>query len=154
MEKFAKISKSSTMTNMPDVKDIISLIQATPSKEDVELVTKAYEFAQTAHSNHKRYSGEPYFIHLVETAKTLAEFGMGSKTIAAGLLHDSIEDTEVTEEIIKLIGGRIKPIYGPLVVEPKNSLSDITKAKNLLNWEPKISFEDGLKESVDWFRKV
>ena len=89
------------MTNMPDVKDIISLIQATPSKEDVVLVTKAYEFAQTAHSNHKRYSGEPYFIHLVETAKTLAEFGMGSKTIAAGLLHDSIEDTEVTEEIIK-----------------------------------------------------
>ncbi|MCH7756640.1 HD domain-containing protein [Patescibacteria group bacterium] len=86
---------------MPNVKDIISLMQTPPSKEGTELITKAYEFAQKAHKDHKRYSEEPYFTHLVETAKTLAEFGLGPKTISAGLLHDTIEDTKTTGETIE-----------------------------------------------------
>ena len=78
----------------------------------MELIIKAYDFAQIAHSDHKRYSGEPYFIHLVETAKTLAEFGMGPRTIAAGLLHDTIEDTDTTEETIKKeFGDEIQNIF-------------------------------------------
>lgn len=76
-------------------------MQTPPSKEGAELITKAYEFAQKAHKDHKRYSEEPYFTHLVETAKTLAEFGLGPKTISAGLLHDTIEDTKTTGETIE-----------------------------------------------------
>lgn len=85
---------------MPDVQDILSLMNG-PSKEDAALVEKAYNFAAHAHRDHKRFSGEPYLVHLVETAKGLAKLGMSAKTIAAGLLHDSIEDVGVKPEQIE-----------------------------------------------------
>lgn len=69
--------------------------------EDEALVEKAYVFAEHAHKNHKRYSGEPYFTHPAAVAKQLAEFGMDAATIAAALLHDSIEDVGVTPEEIE-----------------------------------------------------
>lgn len=69
-----------------------------PRVEDVALVERAYAFAKDRHKDHKRMSGEPYFVHLYETAFALAEMGMGARTIAAGLLHDSIEDVGVTRE--------------------------------------------------------
>ncbi len=83
-----------------DVKDITSLMQS-PSAENIALVEKAYNFAADAHKEHKRMSGEPYLVHLVETAKSLAELGMGATTIAAGLLHDSVEDVGVKPETIE-----------------------------------------------------
>lgn len=81
-------------------KDIIGNMDA-PGKDDQELVRKAFEFAKEAHKDHKRYSGEPYFLHLFETAKNLAKLGMGGPTIAAGLLHDSLEDVGISEEQIE-----------------------------------------------------
>ncbi|MDP6527843.1 MAG: HD domain-containing protein [Candidatus Pacebacteria bacterium] len=90
-----------------ELKEILNLMSS-PTKEDVALVTKAYDFAKEAHKGHKRYSGEPFFNHLSETAKGLATIGMGPRTIAAGLLHDSIEDTDVTgEEIEKDFGKEV-----------------------------------------------
>ncbi|MDB5225556.1 MAG: (p)ppGpp synthetase SpoT/RelA, pyrophosphokinae [Candidatus Adlerbacteria bacterium] len=85
---------------MPTLKDITDKMSA-PTKADKALVEKAYNFVAEAHKDHKRFSGEPYLLHLVETAKGLAELGMSAKTVAAGLLHDSIEDVGVTPEIIK-----------------------------------------------------
>lgn len=82
---------------MASVKEITSLMSS-PSKEDVALITKAYAFAEKAHEGLKRYSGEPFFVHVFATGKKLAEFGMGAKTIAAGLLHDVVEDTQATRE--------------------------------------------------------
>ncbi len=70
-------------------------------KEGVALVEKAYAFAEEAHKEHKRFSGDPYFDHLSETAYLLADIGMSSKTVAAGLLHDSIEDVGVAPETIE-----------------------------------------------------
>ena len=84
---------------MPTLKDITDKMSA-PSKADRALVEKAYTFVAEAHKDHKRFSGEPYLVHLVETVKGLAELGMSAKTVAAGLLHDSIEDVGVTPEQI------------------------------------------------------
>ncbi len=70
------------------------------SPQDESLIRKAYAFAEHAHANHTRMSGEPYFTHLFETAKSLAEIGMGAKTVATGLLHDAIEDVGVSSETI------------------------------------------------------
>lgn len=81
-------------------KEIIQKMDS-PSKEDQELVTKAFNFAKEAHKDHQRYSGEPYFIHLFETAKNLADLGMGATTIAAGLLHDVLEDVGIKDETIE-----------------------------------------------------
>jgi GTP pyrophosphokinase len=82
------------------LKEIFSLADYL-SKEDKKLVEKAYYFAKEAHKEQKRKSGEPYFIHLIETAKNLASIKMDAVTISAGLLHDSIEDGVATDEEIK-----------------------------------------------------
>ncbi len=80
---------------MTTVKEIIGeMTGATP--EDVAIIEKAYEFSKKAHAGQTRYSGEPYFIHPAATAKTLAEYGMDATTIAAGLLHDAVEDGRVS----------------------------------------------------------
>ncbi|OGI57017.1 hypothetical protein A3B85_02650 [Candidatus Nomurabacteria bacterium RIFCSPHIGHO2_02_FULL_37_13] len=86
---------------MANVKEIINLIVGGVNKKEEELINKAYEFAKKTHEDQKRLSGEPYFIHPFETAKILAKFGMDTQTIAAGLLHDTLEDTKITEEEIK-----------------------------------------------------
>ncbi len=85
---------------MPTVKDIWERM-GSPTAEDKALVEKAFNFVLEAHKDHKRLSGEPYLIHLVETAKGLADLGMSAKTIAAGLLHDSIEDVNVQPETLE-----------------------------------------------------
>ncbi|MCF7831676.1 MAG: RelA/SpoT family protein [Candidatus Pacebacteria bacterium] len=92
------------MTKLPHI--ISQLQNATP--EDIDLVTRAYHYAEKAHADQKRFSGEPYFLHLEETALILAEWKMDSTTVAAGLLHDIIEDTSVTEKDIEKEFG--KPI--------------------------------------------
>lgn len=85
---------------MSDLKSIQSHLSSN-QKEDAALVEKAYLFAENAHKDQKRYSGEPYFTHLAAVAEMLADMGMGAKTVAAGLLHDSIEDTNTTIATIR-----------------------------------------------------
>ena len=79
---------------------------------------KAYEFGQNKHRGQKRKSGEPYFNHCMAVAKTLADWNMDITTIIAGLLHDTIEDTNVTIEDLKLK-------FGEDVSELVNGLSKI-----------------------------
>lgn len=67
-------------------------------EENIKLITDAYEFAEKMHKPQFRKSGEPYVIHVLHVAKILADLRTGPKTIAAGLLHDVIEDCDVTEE--------------------------------------------------------
>ena len=83
---------------MSNVEEIINLVQIKINKEEEELIKKAYKFAEHAHAGQKRLSGEPYFTHVVETAQILARLRMDADTIAAGLLHDVLEDTKTTEE--------------------------------------------------------
>jgi len=83
-----------------DVNNLISLLNNS-SGEEKELVKKAYEFAKAAHQEQKRLSSEPYFNHLYATAKNIAELGMDATTVAAGLLHDTLEDTKTKPETIE-----------------------------------------------------
>jgi GTP pyrophosphokinase len=88
------------METVKSLRDILNaLIDKTP--EGQELVSRAYEFAKEAHKEQKRYSGAPYFVHLSEVGFSLAEIGMDAPTVAAGLLHDSIEDVWVTPEMMR-----------------------------------------------------
>lgn len=91
---------------MTPVKEITALMKDA-SEEDKALVEKAYLFAQEAHKDDKRYSGEPYFVHPSATAKILAELGMDAATIAAGLLHDAIEDGKASAETVKQEFGEV-----------------------------------------------
>jgi GTP pyrophosphokinase len=89
------------MKQINDINEIYSQLKKPPSLEEKKLLQKAYNKAYSAHNNQKRASGEPYFNHVFATAKNLAIFGLDSVTVAAGLLHDTIEDTPVTEEEIE-----------------------------------------------------
>ena len=82
---------------MTTVKEIVGAMSGA-SPADIAFVEKAYEYAKNAHEGQTRYSGEPYFIHPAATAKVLAEYGMDATTIAAGLLHDAVEDGRVSRE--------------------------------------------------------
>lgn len=77
--------------------------------ENIELIQKAYDFAYEHHKGQFRKSGGPYVIHVIQVANTLAEMHCGPKTIAAGLLHDTVEDCEgvTTETITELFGEEI-----------------------------------------------
>ncbi len=86
------------------VQEIINLMDS-PSKQERDLIFKAFNFAELAHKDQKRFSGDPYFVHPYETAKTLAELKMSATTISAGLLHDTLEDGDVSEEEIEEIFG-------------------------------------------------
>lgn len=87
-----------------DIKEIFNLAGELKPQEK-KLIEEAYIFAEKAHEGQKRMSGEPYFVHVFETAKNLARFGMDTKTITAGLLHDSIEDIPILkEEVCKKFG--------------------------------------------------
>src|SRR3989344_3981532 len=76
-------------------------ISKTPLGQTTPLIEKAYVFANKAHLGHKRKNGEPYINHCIETARTLIDWKLDESTIAAGLLHDVVEDTPVTEEELK-----------------------------------------------------
>jgi guanosine-3',5'-bis(diphosphate) 3'-pyrophosphohydrolase len=69
--------------------------------DDLEIIRKAWEFCLQQHEGQKRASGEPYVIHPLEVGQVLAELKMDSTAIAAGLLHDAVEDTDVTSPIAK-----------------------------------------------------
>ncbi len=77
-------------------RDLLHQMRENRPNDDLELVRKAYEFSQKNHSGQQRASGEPYLVHPLEVALVLAEMKMDSVAVAAGLLHDSVEDTSVT----------------------------------------------------------
>lgn len=79
---------------------LLNKIESNCNTVDKDLIIKAYNFSYAAHKEQKRESGEPYIIHPLEVACILAEMGLDTSTIVAGLLHDVIEDTVYTFEDI------------------------------------------------------
>jgi len=77
-------------------RDLMKRMQANRPNDDLELVKKAYDYSMKNHAGQSRASGEPYLVHPLEVALVLAEMKMDSVAVAAGLLHDSVEDTSVT----------------------------------------------------------
>ena len=82
-------------------RDLLRKIRAYRPNDDLALVKKAYEFSLEHHTGQTRASGEPYLVHPLEVATVLAEMRLDTTAIVAGLLHDSVEDTQVTVEEIK-----------------------------------------------------
>jgi len=83
------------------IDQIINKVKENDLKADTDLLKLAYDFAQKAHNNQKRKTGEPYIQHSLHTAFVLAQIKADLNTVIAGLLHDIPEDTEYTLEDIK-----------------------------------------------------
>ena len=93
---------------------------ATKHRKRVEIITKAFNFANQAHKGIKRRSGEPYIMHPIAVASIVCnEIGLGSTSICAALLHDVVEDTDYTVE-------DIENIFGPKIAQIVNGLTKIS----------------------------
>lgn len=83
-----------------DFEDLLKILPDTYSVVDRDLIKSAYEFAEAAHRGQKRASGEPYITHCTAVAFILAELKVPAVVIAAALLHDTIEDTDITHNAL------------------------------------------------------
>jgi GTP diphosphokinase / guanosine-3',5'-bis(diphosphate) 3'-diphosphatase len=92
-------SKQATYTQ--ELQQVIKSLRANHPKADIGLVERAFTAAEAAHSQQLRKSGEPYISHPVAVAQILADLGIGATTIAAALLHDTVEDTPYSLEKLK-----------------------------------------------------
>ncbi|MEE0265132.1 MAG: HD domain-containing protein, partial [Acutalibacteraceae bacterium] len=96
---------SETMVHYQDFEELLRMISESGKEYNLELINKAYELASEAHGDQRRVSGVPYILHPTSVACILVELGMDSESIVAALLHDVVEDTEITiEEISKVYG--------------------------------------------------
>ena len=90
---------------------LLATVRANRPQDDLSIIEKAYEFSLQHHAGQQRASGEPYVLHPLEVAQVLAEIRLDSTAIAAGLLHDAVEDTPVTsQEIATLFGEQVAHI--------------------------------------------
>lgn len=104
---------------------------------DEKLLIKVYNFAKEAHKEQKRDSGQPYFIHPLEIALAISEFKLDENSIIAGLLHDTVEDTNTT----------LKDIEKEFGVEVSYLVNGLTKIEN-------AKFESKTEKNAENFRKL
>ncbi|MFC6005805.1 RelA/SpoT family protein [Angustibacter luteus] len=85
----------------PVLEPLLRAVRATHPKADVSVIERAYEVAELAHRGQQRNSGDPYITHPLAVATILAELGMTEATLAAALLHDTVEDTDYTLDTLR-----------------------------------------------------
>jgi len=114
------------------LEDLLNII-STYSKEEVDKIMKAYNYANDLHKGQYRQSGEEYIIHPLTVAYILAELGADSDTICAGLLHDTLEDTNTTkEEIAENFGSDVANLVDGVTKISKMNFSS-KQEQNLAN---------------------
>jgi len=99
-------AKPQDLDHKAALEELFRLIKAYNANVDIAAIQAAYEYAEKAHRNQKRFSGEPYIVHPLEVAKILAQLELDPETIMAGLLHDVVEDTGITLEDIQVKFGK------------------------------------------------
>ncbi len=123
--KVLKINGGYPLHTFEDIEEIYSTYIT--SEKDKAKIREAYDFIMTKHEGQLRKSGEPYYHHLLEVAYILAKLQSGPKTIAAGFLHDVVEDTDTTiEDIRKNWGSEVAMIVDSLTKIQRLKLSKIT----------------------------
>src|SRR5690554_7661664 len=80
---------------------LLKTVRTNDPKADLDIIERAYARAEEAHRGQQRRSGEPYITHPVAVAQILAELGIGPKTLAAALLHDTVEDTDYSLDMLR-----------------------------------------------------
>ena len=102
---------SSPASKIPSVDSIVEELVKHCPDADVAMVRRAYDYASAAHAGQLRLSGDPYILHPASVALTLAKMGFDEHTVAAGLLHDTVEDTDSSiDELDELFGEQVADI--------------------------------------------
>ena len=106
----------------PEIEPLVRALRANHPKADVSLIERAYATAEKAHRGQMRKSGEPYITHPVAVATILAEVGMTSPTLAAALLHDTVEDTDYRLE-------QLTADFGPAIAQLVDGVTKLDKIR-------------------------
>lgn len=115
------LTEESQAEKLPEnIDELIEKIRGVYPASDLELIRRAYEFSERAHSGQIRRSGEPYISHPLGVAAILADLTLDTSTIATGLLHDTVEDTSVTLK-------DIETHFGPTVAQLVDGVTKISK---------------------------
>jgi len=122
---------------MVELEEIIKNIQEYSSDADVDLIKRAYQFAQKKHRGQTRKSGEAYFSHPLEVAKILTTLRLDIVTIASGILHDIIEDTSATLD-------ELKDKFSPEIADLVEGVTKIGK----------LTFRSDIEKQAENFRKM
>ena len=127
------------MSEIKDVTidDIVKRMKQNNKKADTKIIIRAYEYAKSHHGDQLRKSGEPYIIHPIQVAYILATLELDESTICAALLHDVVEDTDVTNE-------DIKKQFGEEIAE---MVAGVTKLSNM-------QFTSVEEQQVEDYRKM
>ncbi len=105
------------------IEKIIKKMKENNRKSDSNLIQRAYDFAKINHKEQKRMSGEEYIIHPLSVAYILADLELDDSTIASALLHDVVEDTDIThEDIVNEFGEEIADMVDGVTKLRKNSI--------------------------------
>ena len=115
----------------------LELIQKTYPRDEADVLTRAFYFAKEAHTGQKRASGEEYFIHPCAVAQILIDLGMDAATVSAAFLHDTIEDTYVSES-------DIKKEFGDEILELVKGVTKLDR----------IEFKSQEEEQAENFKKI
>jgi len=130
-------------------KDLQALLENLydPQPNDLGLIERAYHRAENAHYGQKRKSGEPYFTHCVAVANILAEMHLDSEAIAAGLLHDTIEDTEITLD-------DLRQEFGLTIAKLVDGVTKLTKLPINLDGGDVDRRSSSVNREMEYFRKM
>ncbi|WP_380175521.1 RelA/SpoT family protein [Kineococcus sp. DHX-1] len=101
LSRLARFGQHRQQSVSPVLEPLLRTVRATHPKADLSVVEKAFERAERAHDGQRRKSGDPYITHPVAVATILAELGMTPSTLAAALLHDTVEDTDYTLQMLR-----------------------------------------------------
>ncbi len=104
--------------------ELVERVRAYDPGADETLINRAYIYATMKHGSQKRHSGDPYFAHPIEVAGILTEYRLDTSTIVAGLLHDTIEDTEATR-------AEIAQLFGEPIAELVEGVTKLSKLETL-----------------------
>ena len=113
---------------MDIIDNVVNAIQAYNPQAEVDMIRRAYDFSVEAHKTQKRLSGIPYITHPLAVATILTELKMDSMTITSALLHDTLEDTDATEDTLsKLFGSEVTEL---VIGSPNLAISPLATVKS------------------------
>ena len=130
------------------IDSVLRTVRMHHPKADLAVIERAYTVAERAHEGQKRKSGEPYITHPIAVAQILADLGIGSKAVAAALLHDTVEDTATThEELVDAFGSRIARIVAEVTDDTELPKADRKRLQ--IEHAPLLSREAKLVKLAD-----
>ncbi|HAY22326.1 MAG TPA: GTP pyrophosphokinase, partial [Desulfobacterales bacterium] len=125
------------MVRIIRINDIIDEVLSHHPEADVSLIQKAYIFSARSHEGQTRLSGQPYLSHPLEVAYLLAQMGLDPVSVACGLLHDTVEDTNTSLD-------DLDEIFGEEVTDIINGVTKISQ----------ISFDKKIDQQAEYIRKM